>query len=40
MDMGTGRVDVEVDQTSVPTHEALAEAVENAGFTLNRIDMP
>jgi len=40
VDMGTGRVYVDVDQTSVPTREALAEAVKNAGFTLNRVDMP
>ncbi len=40
VDLGTGMVRVVVDKNSVPTREAIEQAVEDAGFTLNSVTFP
>ena len=40
VDLGTGMVQVVVDKNSVPTREAIEQAVEDAGFTLNSVTFP
>jgi len=40
IDLETGRVDVVLADKGPPTREQLAKAIEESGFTLDRIDMP
>lgn len=40
IDLGTGKVVMVLDPTMPATKEAMAKAVDNSGFTLDRIEMP
>ena len=40
IDLGTGRVEVVVDKSNVPTREAIQQAVDDAGFTLETVTFP
>ena len=40
IDLGTGKVVMVLDPTTPATKEAIAKAVDNSGFTLDRIEMP
>ena len=40
IDLGTGKVVMVLDPTMPATKEAMARAVDNSGFTLDRIEMP
>lgn len=40
IDLGTGMVQVVVDENSVLTREAIEQAVQDAGFTLNSVTFP
>ncbi|MCH8261176.1 MAG: cation transporter [Planctomycetes bacterium] len=40
IDLGTGKVVMVLDSTTPATKEAMAKAVDNSGFTLDRIEMP
>ncbi len=40
IDLGTGKIVMVLDPTMPATKEALARAVDNSGFTLDRIEMP
>lgn len=40
IDLGTGKVVMVLDPTMPATKEAMARAVDDSGFTLDRIEMP
>lgn len=40
IDLGTGRVEVVVDENYVPSRQAIEQAVKDAGFTLNSVTFP
>ncbi len=40
IDLGTGKVVMFLDPTMPVTKEAITKAVDNSGFTLDRIEMP
>lgn len=40
IDLGTGMVEVIVDKSNVPTRQAIEQAVDDAGFTLESVTFP
>jgi copper chaperone CopZ len=40
VDLGSGRVLVRLSSAQPPTREQLAKAIDDSGFTLDRIEMP
>ena len=40
IDLGTGKVEVVVDKSNVPTQQAIEKAVDDAGFTLESVKFP
>jgi len=40
IDLGTGMVEVVVDESNVPSRAAIEQAVEDAGFTLESVSFP